>query len=85
MDDGEWRGNGPGVYEFAVAADGGVGKDTVGACFKPGFDIGAKFVPIESEADAMESFVLHEMAGGRRGVEGFKDAAAEGFWRNNEE
>ena len=84
MNDSEWRGNGPGVNEFAIAVDGGVGEDTVGTCLEPSCNIGAKFVPIESEADAVESFVLHEMAGGGGRVKGLEDAAAEGFRRNNE-
>ena len=85
VDDGERRGDGPGVDEFAVFPNGGVGEKAVGACFDPQFDVVAHFVPEEAEANAVECFVNHEMAGRRGGVKELEDTTAEAGWRDNEE
>ena len=63
VDDGEWGGDRPGVHEFAVATDAGVGQDAVGTGAEPGFDVGAELVPIEAQADAVERLVLLQVAG----------------------
>ena len=47
-----------------MPADAGVGKDAVWASFEPGFHVGAEFVPVEAEADAVECFVGHEVSSG---------------------
>ena len=53
VDDGERRGDGPRVDKFAVATDAGVGEDAVGTGFEPCLDVGAEFVPMESEPDSV--------------------------------
>ena len=45
--------------------DGGVGEDAVGAGLDPLLNVGAKFVPEETEADAVECFVVFEVASSR--------------------
>ena len=66
--------------ELAVAAHAGVGKDAVWAGSEPAFDVGAQFVPVEPQADAVESFVSHEVSCGRGGVWDFEESAAKGAW-----
>ena len=44
----EWGGDGPRVHEFAIAADGGIGENAVGARFQPCFNVGTELVPVES-------------------------------------
>ena len=59
MNDSEGRGNWPRVDEFATPVDSRVGVDAVRARFDPSFNVGPHFVPIESEADAMQGFEGH--------------------------
>ena len=53
----------PGVDEFAVATDVGVGEDAVRAGTKPYFNVGAEFVPIELHPYAVKCLVGHEVTG----------------------
>ena len=76
VNDSEGGGDGPGVDEFAAVAGGGVGSYAVGAAFDPLFDVVAHFVPEETEADAVERFVCHEVTGGGTRVENFEYATA---------
>ena len=85
VDDSKRGGDWPGVDEFAVFANGGVGEDAFGAGFDPFFDVGSEFVPVEPKSDAVEGFVLHEVAGGGGCVEGGEEAVAEGGWGDDKE
>jgi hypothetical protein len=81
----QWRTNiGAVTGQITVAADALIGKDAVGACLDPIYDVLTAAGPEEMHANAKEHFINAKVTTNRAAMENIKDKMAKGGGDNNQ-
>lgn len=83
MKDIKWATKRPREDKFAVARDGAIRGDAMGALENPISDCFAAVRPKEAETDAMKGLINAHVTGDRRGVISGEDVTAERQRNNN--